>query len=245
MFRLRWFFALVLVTLIVTACGGNGKKSAGPSGGEQPGTVEPTSVFPPTWTPVPTLTPPPRVTIEYTYEPPTAPAGEGPAVTYPTRTPVTPPPGGAPTQPVSPPAETNLTVTASMLGNALGVQFGALTSYIKGMPDISFADGLVRIEITVYTTPSDVNSARPIVIEADAAAQDGRARLTAQNVYFADDNTPYEDALAGYILGAVETGVNDMARQLYLQNYPAGGDFEVTAVTITETGITVDVAPSS
>jgi hypothetical protein len=243
--RYGWVVILVLLTLIAAACGGNDKKNSGATAAPgESGTLEPTSLFPPTWTPVPTLTPAPRATIEYTYEPPTEP----PMSPFPTRGPVTPRPTRAPgdTQ-VSPnggpPSAFTVTLTADRINELLIQQFITLTSYLQGTPDIQFQEGQIRVGLTVFTTPADRSTARPIVIETGAAVENGYIRLNLQRVYFADDNTPFDDAVTGYLLGTVETAVNDLVRQLYLEQYPGNTNYTVTGLTITPQGIVVEVMP--
>jgi hypothetical protein len=239
--RYGWVVILVLLAVIAAACGGNDKKNDGASTG--PGST-PTSAFPPTWTPAPTLTPAPRATIEYTYEPPTEP----PQSPFPTRGPVTPRPTLAPGETQEStggglPSGPTLTLTADKINQLLTMQFNTLTSYLTGTPDIQFQERLMRVGLTVYTTPADQSSARPIVIETGAAVENGLIRLNLQQAYFADDNTSYEDPLAGYLLGTVETALNDLVRQLYLAQNPGGGDYTVTNLTITPAGIVVEIAP--
>jgi hypothetical protein len=242
--RYGWVVILVLLTLIAAACGGNDKKNSGGAAPGESGTVEPTSLFPPTWTPVPTLTPAPRATIEYTYEPPTQP----PMSPFPTRGPLTPGPTLAPGQTQAsgaggPSAGITMTLTADKINAILIQQFNTLTSYLEGTPDIQFQEGQLRVGLTVFTTPADRSTARPIVIESGAAVEDGYIRLNLQQVYFVDDNTPYEDAVTGYLLGTVETAVNDLVRQLYLDQYPDNPNYTVTGLTITPQGIVVEVMP--
>ena len=241
--RYGWVVILLLLTVLAAACGGNDKKNGGASSAPGSESTEPTSAFPPTWTPAPTLTPAPRVTIEYTYQPPTQP----PLSPFPTRGPVTPrstlAPGETQESTGGLPSAPTLTLTAEGINQLLIPQFTALTSYIQGTPDIQFQDGQIRVGLTVYTIPSDPSSARPIVIESGAALENGLIRLNLQQVYFADDNTPFDDALAGYLLGTVETAVNDLVRQLYLEQNPGGGDYTVTSLSITPTGIVVEIAP--
>jgi hypothetical protein len=243
--RYGWVVILVLLTLIAAACGGNDKKNSGATAvpGES-GTLEPTSLFPSTWTPVPTLTPAPHVTIEYTYEPPTQP----PMSPFPTRGPVTPRPTHEPGQTqasteAGPPTAFTVTLTADRINEMLIQQFVTLTSYLQGTPDIQFQQDQVRVGLTVYTTPADRNSARPIVIETGAAVEDGYIRLNLQQVYFADDNSLFDNALTGYLLGTVETAINDLVRQLYLEQYPDNPHYTVTGLTITPQGIVVEIMP--
>ncbi len=243
--RYGWVVILLLLTFIAAACGGDDNKKSGATAvpGES-GTLGPTSAFPPTWTPVPTLTSAPRVTIEYTYEP----ATEPPMSPFPTRGPVTPRPTLAPGEtqasadggqaPIS-----SVTLTADRINQLLIPQFSTLTSYLQGTPDIQFQEGQVRIGLTVLTIPADKNSARAIVIETGATVENGRIRLNLQQVYFADDNTPFEDALAGYLLGTVETATNDLVRQLVLEQ-SFSGDYTVTGLTITPEGIVVEITPA-
>ncbi len=137
-----------------------------------------------------------------------------------------------------------MTLTADRINQLLIPQFSALTSYLQGTPDIQFQEGQVRIGLTVFTIPADRNSARAIVIETGATVENGRIRLNLQQVYFADDHTPFEDALSGYLLGTVETAVNDVVRQLYLEQSPFGGDYTMTGLTITPEGIVVEITPA-
>jgi hypothetical protein len=233
--RYGWVVILLLFSLIVVACGGGSKSNSGPTASPE-STAEPTSAFPPTWTPAPTLTSAPRATIEYTYEPPTEP----PTSPIPTRLPATLVPGETPATGGELSAPNTLTLTAEKLNELLVSQFVILTSYLKGIPDIQFQEGLVRVEATVYTTPGDANSARLIVIEAGATVENGIIRLSLQQVYFADDNSPYEDALGGYLLGTVETGLNDLVRQLYLAQVP-DGSYVITGLNVTSEGVVVNV----
>ncbi len=245
--RYGWVVILLLLTFIAAACGGDDNKKSGATAAPgESGTLEPTSVFPPTWTPEPTLTSAPRVTIEYTYEAPTKP----PTSPFPTREPVTPGPTLAPgeTQASTDGGQLStpgvLTLTAGNINDLLIPQFGTLTSYLQGTPDIQFQEGLIHIGLTVFTIPADRNSARDIVIETGATVENGRIRLNLQQVYFADDHTPFEDALSGYLLGTVETAVNDVVRRLYLEQNPSGGDYTVTGLTITPEGIVVEITPA-
>jgi hypothetical protein len=243
--RYGWVVILVLLTLIAAACGGNDKKNSGATAAPgESGTVEPTSLFPPTWTPAPTLTPAPRATIEYTYEPPTQP----PMSPFPTRGPVTPRPTLAPGQTqastsAGSPTAFAMTLTADKISAILIPQFVTLTSYLEGTPDIQFQEGQVRVGLTVFTTPADRSTARPIVIESGATVENGYIRLNLQQVYFADNSTPFDNAVTGYLLGTVETAVNDLVRQLYLDQYPNDPHYTVTGLTITPQGIVVEVMP--
>ena len=243
--RYRWVVILVLLTLIAAACGGNDKKDSGATAAPaESGTLELTDVFPPTWTPAPTLTPAPHVTIEYTYEPPTQP----PMSPFPTRGPVTPRPtlasGETPASTGSGlPSAFTVTLTAERINELLIQQFVMLTSYLQGSPDIQFQTDQMRIGLTVYTTPADRNSARAIVIETGASVEDGYIKLNLQRVYFADDNTSFDNAVTGSLLGVAETAVNDLVRQLFLEQYSNGTHYTVTGLTITPDGIVVEIAP--
>jgi hypothetical protein len=239
--RYGWVVTLVLLTLIAAACGGNNNKNAATTVPGESGTPEPTSLFPPTWTPVPTLTPVPRMTIEYTYEPPTQ-------LPIPSPGPVTPGPTFAPVQTQAgaeggSPGALTVTLTADRITRTLIPQFSTLTSYLQGTPDIQFQQDQVRVALTVFTTPADRSTARPIVIESGAAVENGYIRLTLQQVYFADDNAPFDNAVTGYLLGTVETAVNDLVRQLYVEQYPGDPHYSVTGLTITPQGIVVEVVP--
>ncbi len=248
---------IALLALLLAACGGDDDTNDEPE--SQGGDATPTSVFPPTWTPVPTRTEPPRATIEYTYE---APADNTTPGAFPTRAPVTPgtpPPDQAASQaqtpqaqqpplstPISSPAvaaptssPTQLVVSLASLNDVVSEQFGRVAGgFWEGTPEIRFEDGRVVAALTVYTTPANKDTARPVVIEMGATVQGGRVVLAAQNVYFADDQTPYEDALAGYIMGAIETAINDLFNQQYLTVFPSGSEFTLTTITFTATSIT-------
>jgi hypothetical protein len=239
MLKWRCILVLMLTALIVAACGGgdNKTKESGTPGGQQSGTLEPTSLYPPTLTPGPTFTQPPHVTIEYTYEAPTVAVETAAPVIFPTRPPFTP----LPPPPSAPPSKVDLVITADRLDDLLGLQLGVLTSYLQSTPNISFENGLVRAALTVYTTPSDSSTARPVVIEASAALNMGSIRLDVQSITFADDHSPYEDTLSDYILGTIQTAINDLVRQIYLDQYPGAGNYTITHVTVTDTGITVEV----
>lgn len=237
--RYGWMVILLLLSLVAAACGGSDKKDSGATA--VPGADEaagPTSVFPPTWTPVPTLTEPPRVTIDYSYEQ----ATEAP---FPTRNPDTPSFSETPEPTAAPQltAPTSFTITADDLNNLLYPQFITLTSYLQGAPVVKFQDGLVILEATVYTTPGDANSARAIVVEASAVVENGAIQLNVDKVTFADDNTPYADALPGYLMGVVRTAVNDLVRQLVMTQVPGGGSYVITDLNITADGIVVIAAP--
>jgi hypothetical protein len=241
MLKLRCILVLMLMALVVAACGGGDDKKEPGAQDEQAVTLEPTSLYPPTWTPGPTFTPVPHVTIEYTYAPPTVAVQTAAPVTFPTRAPFTP----LPPQTAAPPSEVNLVVTADMLDEILALQLGVLTSYLQGAPSISFENGLVRASLTVYTTPSDSSTARPVVIEMSAILEMSRIRLDIQSMTFADDNSPYEDVLADYILATIQTTLNDQVRRLYLDQDPSAGDYTITNVTIANSGINVEVTPAT
>jgi hypothetical protein len=64
--------------------------------------------------------------------------------------------------------------------------------------------------------------------------------LASQDAYFADDETPYEDALSGYIMGAIETSINDLFNQQYLTVFPSGSDFTLANITFADNAITAE-----
>jgi hypothetical protein len=246
-FRYGWVLVLILAALMLAACGGDDDDKL--QGGSSIGTLVPTSRFPPTWTPAPTNTEAPRSTIDYTYEPPGA-GTQFPPGSFPTRAPGTTPPPGAtqapgttaavPTTPIAP--LTEAVVTTAMIKELTDFQLGPITNFFEAPPAISFQNGLVRASLTVYTTPSDTSTARPVWIDMSLALEGERIRLTAENVVFADDNSPYEDTLAGYIQGVIETAINDQVNRLYVEHSPAGGAFAVTGVTVTDAGIVVQLS---
>jgi hypothetical protein len=237
--RYGWIVILLMFSVVVAACGGGDKKDSGATTVPGNETAGPTSAFPPTWTPAPTLTPAPKVTIDYSYEQATEPPFPTSAA-FPEGYVETPEPTvvNALTAPAS------FTITADKINDLLNPQFIVLTSYLQGVPVVTFLDGQVRIEATVYTTPGDANSARAIVITASAAIENGIVQLNLEQVTFADDNTPYEDALPGYLLGTVGTGINDVVRQHFLALSPSGGKYTATDLTITPEGIVITIAPS-
>lgn len=241
-FRYGWVLVLILAAVMLAACGDDDSKS---QDGPLPGTPEPTSRFPPTWTPAPTNTEPPRSTIDYTYEPPSVPTQAVSPGSFATRAPgATPAPGttaAAPTAPIAP--LTEAVVTADMIQELTDFQLSPITNFFEAPPDISFQNGLVRASLTVYTTPSDTTTARPVLIDMSAALEGESIHLAAENVVFADDNSPYEDTLAGYIQGVIETAINDQVNRLYVEHNPAaGGTFAVTGVTVTDAGIVVQLS---
>jgi hypothetical protein len=250
MYRYGWI-ALLLLAVLLAACGGDDEN---PNESEsQSGEATPTSLFPPTWTPIPTRTEPPRATIDYTYEAPETTPG-----VFPTRPPVTPGTGTPEQQqqqvqpplstPVSSPASalptsspTQLVAPLDALNASIREQFNRVAGgFFEAAPEIRFEDEMITAALTVYTTPGNKDTAREVMIEMSASVDAGRVVLTMGDVYFADDQTPYEDALAGYIMGAIETAINDLFRQQYLTVSPSGEEYTITSITMTDTMITAE-----
>jgi hypothetical protein len=242
------FILLALAALVLGACGGGddtgGGEPSGPSDNQPAETAGPTSQFPPTWTPAPTRTEPPRVTYAYTYEAPTSiplPTGN-----FPTRPAADTP---APNATLGPnatlsPSGGGLVVTAERLNEVVGRQLGTIAgSLFPEPPQITIQDGLIRATLTVYTTPSNPDTARPVQMDMSAAIEAGRVRLAPQAFVFTDDGTAYGDALAGSIQLTIETAINDQVNQQYLTLYPDGAAITMTSVTITDAGVSVEIAP--
>ncbi len=244
-YRLIRGLVLLLISAILAGCGGDDSTPKATEVPPQP-SVTPTPLFPPTWTPAPTLSPVPRVTIEYTYVPPPT----GSPVFLPTRPPTEIPPTfdalAATAQAVNAMVQggassnTSLLLPASLLDEeADAVLAPVVGSFIDTEPDIFFETDLVVIMVDVLVRQTDAVIVRQVQIEA-AANPDGDAiRLVKQKAFYTDDDTPYTDAIGDFVVGSVDTALNNVLRARYQQSNPGGGAFDVAGVRIATSGMTV------
>jgi hypothetical protein len=235
---------IVLIPAILAACGD--ETSEPPTVTVLPPTITPTR-FPPTWTPVPSPTPLPLKTLEYTYMP----APTGSPVFLPTRPPTEIPPTFDPLAATAQAAaalvqgqassNTALLLSAVLLNEEAARMLETVTgSFIDAPPEITFEGDRVVVAMNVLVRQADGSTiARPVRLEAAANPAGNVIRLVKQTASYTDDDTPYDDPIGDFVLGSVDTALNNVLRAQYQQSNPGGGAFIVVEVQVSGDGLKV------
>jgi hypothetical protein len=237
------FMGLLLAALILASCGGDGDSTPEPTTTLTPTiTLTPSLYSAPTWTPVPTSTPVPVATIEYTYVPPAV----GTRVYLPSPPPTEIPPtfdplaataeAAAALLPGGPVAASALLFADTQVTEAAGEALEPVVgSFVAAPPDVAFADdGTVVVMMDAMVSTADGRVPREVIMTARAEADRGEIRLVMQSANFADDDSPYTDAIGGFVLSTVDSALNTMLQDRYRQSHPGGGSFIVIDVRVTE-----------
>ena len=250
------FLALfgIVISMLLAACGGDEGDSTSP---DQPqpdaATLQATptrSIYQATWTPVPTQTPLAEKTVAYTYVlPPT-----GSPVYIPTQLPTQIPPtfdalaataqaaaamiqGGAA-------SNTSLLLSASLLNaEAAEVLAPVIGSFIDAPPTITFDEDHRLVAMDVVMRGSDgTTRLRSVMLKVSVSVAGNAIRLVKEEAYYAgtdDEGAPYSDPIGDFVLGSIDTALNNLLRERYQQINPGGGAFVVVNVKIAANGVTV------
>ncbi|MBN1202802.1 MAG: hypothetical protein JXJ20_13200 [Anaerolineae bacterium] len=181
--------------------------------------------LPPTWTPQPSPTEPEALpTVVLTRDRPTA-----TMVILPSYTPTPVPPTDLPPGPL-------LVITPAMINNILQAEMASgAGGYYVDPPVVSLQEGLVLISVTVLTTPNDITTARPLVIQATVDLE-SKVLLRKLRANFSDNNAVYNEPVVEDMLLAAENTINRLIVDLY------GGRserFAVSEVVVAPEGISV------
>ena len=195
----------------------------------------PPTPMPPTWTPVASLTaPPPQPTIEYTYQAPTQ-----PPLILPTYTP-------SPVQPTATPPGPRIIVTSDMLNQGVQAEMEvAIGTFVEAAPVITFQEGVMFIDVTVYTTLNDPATARDLRIQTRIVPESGRIKMEKITANFTDNNAVYDDDIVDNLINTVENQLDSVVFDLYQANNPGGDAFYISEIAVSVVGITLQTVSLS